>query len=441
MSSDICHQLVMLDLPLEVVELVCEYSSVDHLLNLRAVNSWLKDIATRAIPVVCEILECPGNDSSESSGSDGMVVAPALRIDGKELIWVGNNQKCWLQQVRQVVINFFGISLCHEAWECLQTLKLPQRVCVKFLQPVRISQGFQELLNQIDKSETDCIVELKVTAFDDNEALIVSSKVTCIELLISRQMIHSFVAPELTVSHPCSLEATFDLNPSDGVTQETNERDQSEYLPHVQSLYSHLKWKKVELRNVDHYCLTTVFSKIEVLTCNELTVKDYTDMRVVSSPIECHATEVTIERSSFLQIQSFNFPLLITLKLIDSPDRNAGEHISPNSGVWQNVLPGLPQLKHLTIKNWVLWDDSDLCTLLKGLVGSFNLETLHTSISVPLGMTHEDFEISDRFIHDLVLTCPRLQSLSFAESEEKPFYNFLHDDIRKLRNSSDSPEI
>lgn len=430
----------MLNLPLEVVGLICEYASVEDLFNLRGVHSGLKDIVTRAIPVDCEILECRGDDSSDSSGSDRTVVAPVLRIVGKQRMWVTNAEKCWFQQIKQVLINFFGISLCHEAWVCVQTLNLPHGTHIKFLQPIQVCQEYQELLSHIDICESDCSVELKVTAFEENEPLTLCSKVTCIELLINRQMIHDFVAPELNAVHSCSLDVTFDLDPRDGVTQETNERDPSDYLPHIQRLYDHLKWKNVELRNVDHYCLTSVFSKTEVLACNELTIKDYTDMSVVRSPIECHATEVTIERSSFLQVQSFNFPFLTTLNLVDSPDQNTGEHISPNSGVWQNVLPRLPQLKHLTIKNLVLWDDSDLCTLLKGLAGSFNLESLHASISVPFGMTHEDFEITDYFIRDLVLTCSSLQSLSFADSKDKLLYNLLYDDIQKLRTSLVSPE-
>ncbi|KAA8915318.1 hypothetical protein TRICI_002547 [Trichomonascus ciferrii] len=431
----------MLELPLEVVELVCEYASVDDLLNLRGVHSWLKEIATSAIPVECQVLECPGSgDSGESLGSDKMIVAPALRIEGRELVWVGHNQRCWVPQIKEVVINFSHVSLCREAWNCLQSLKLHQRVWVKFVQPIRINQEYQQLMNKIGRSDLDCKLMLSLTAWYENDQLTLDTKVTCIRLLIDRQMVHGFVAPKLYVSHQCSLDLVLDFDPRDEVGRPTNKRDKSEYLPHIQSLYRCLNWQRVELRNVDHYCLASVFSKLEFLACRELTIKDYTDLSVVSTPIECHATEVTIERSSFLQIQSFDFPHATMLKLIDSPDQNTGEHISPNSGVWQNVLPRLPQLRHLKIKNLVLWDDSDLSTLLKGLVGSLNLETLHITISFPSGLTHEDFDITDGFISELVSNCLSLQSVSFADSEEKSFYSLLYDDIQTLRFPSSSPE-
>lgn len=426
----------MLELPLEVVELVCEYTSVDGLLNLRATHSWLKDIATRAIPVECHMLECPSNNSGESGR---MAVVPALRIERKEPIWIGNCQKCWLPQIRHVLIGFLHISKCREAWDCLESLKLHQRVCVKFLQPIQISQEYQQLLDRIGRSEVDCTLTLNLAA-NENETLNLGCKVTCIRLLVNREMINGFVAPYLQVPQPCNLDLVLDLEPTDEVVPPTNGRDKSEYIPYIQRLYQCLRWKEVELQDADHFYLASVFSKIKCLTCKKLIIVGYTDLSVVSSPIECHATEVTIKRSSFLQIQSFNFPYVTTLKLIDSPDQNTIEHISPNSGVWQNVLPILPQLKHLTIKNLVLWDVSDLCTLRKGLAGLFILETLHTTISFPIGMTHEDFDITNSFIRDLVSNCPSLQSIFLANSKGKPFYNLLPDDIQKLRLSSNSPE-
>lgn len=156
----------MLNLPNEVLEIICQYCSSVALLKLRAVSRWLTAIATREISLTCHITQ----DGRTAMVEADRTLLVEAELKGKGRINIGKGatcdvKKCWVP-IREIIVDSAKMPICLEAVSFVQQMRILQPgVRLKFEQELLASE-LPRLVRRIQELPPFCF-KVHLSLLDD----------------------------------------------------------------------------------------------------------------------------------------------------------------------------------------------------------------------------------------------------------------------------------